>query len=238
MILLCHELGHYLACRRYRLLATPPYFLPAPVGLGTFGAFIRIRSPIRNKRQLLDVGAAGPIAGFVALVPFLLYGIAKSVPAHITIAETDSAAELILLLPGKCLAIELATRLFHGSLAPGWVLDLHPFALAAWLGLLATSLNLLPLSQLDGGHILYAAAGRAHPKLPYLMLGLLAAAGFFWRGWIFWCLVVLIMGLRHPRVSDENVSLDRSRRVVALLCLLLFVLAFMPVPITVVPIVG
>lgn len=236
LILLCHELGHYLACRRYRILVTPPYFLPAPVGLGTFGAFIRIKSPIRDKRQLLDVGAAGPIAGFVALIPFLFYGIAKSVPAPITIAQNEHTAELLLLLPGKSLAIELTSWLFHGRLQPGWVLDLHPFALAAWLGLLATSLNLLPLSQLDGGHILYAASGRAHKRLTYLMLALLVVAGaVFWRGWIFWCLVVLIMGLGHPRVLDESVSLDRSRMWVAMLCLVIFVLAFMPVPITVVP---
>ncbi len=238
LILLCHELGHYLACRRYGILVTPPYFLPAPVGLGTFGAFIRIKSAIRDKRQLLDIGAAGPIAGVVALIPFLLYGVAKSVPAPITIDQNEQTAQLLLLLPGKSLAMEMSTWLFHGKLQPGWVLDLHPFALAAWLGLLATSLNLLPLSQLDGGHILYAASGRAHKQLTYLMLGLLAVAGLvFWRGWIFWCLVVLLMGLRHPRVLDESVRLDRPRTLIAVLCFVIFVLAFMPVPITVVPIV-
>jgi len=237
-ILLCHELGHYFACRHYRLRSTLPYFLPAPLGLGTLGAFIRIRAPIRTKSQLLDIGAAGPIAGFVALLPFLFYGIARSRPAQVLLLDSDLPANLILLLPGRCLALELVTRIFHGPLGPGVVLDLHPFALAAWVGLLVTALNLLPLGQLDGGHILYATSSGLHRRLAVVLLALLAVAGIFWQGWLLWCVIVLIMGLRHPAVVDERQKLDGSRVAVALACLVIFILAFMPVPVSIVPIAG
>ena len=225
-ILLCHEMGHYIACRIYRIPCTPPYFLPVPANFGTFGAFIRIKAPIQSKRQLFDVGVAGPIAGFVALIPFLLYGIAKSQPAM-----QAGTGEIDLLLPGHCLAIQLATRLFHGPLPAGTILNLHPTALAAWLGLFATSLNLLPLGQLDGGHILYAATGRLQRRLALPFWLALALLGFYWPGWLLWCVIVLVIGLRHPRVYDENLPLDRKRRTLAWVALAIFVLSFMPVPI-------
>ena len=225
LILLCHEMGHYVACRLYGIPCTPPFFLPVPVNFGTFGAFIRIKAPIYSKRQLFDVGIAGPIAGFVALVPFLLYGIAHSHPAM------AGPGKLELLLPGRCLAIGLAARLFHGPLPAGTVLNLHPTALAAWLGLFATALNLLPLGQLDGGHILYAALGRAQRRIALpLWLGL-ALLGYYWPGWLLWCVIVLVIGLYHPPVYDESEPLDGKRRALALVALLLFVLCFMPVPI-------
>jgi membrane-associated protease RseP (regulator of RpoE activity) len=234
-ILLCHELGHYLTARRYGLPTTPPFFLPAPLALGTFGAFIRIRAAIRDKRQLFDIGVAGPLAGFVALVPFLLYGVAHSRPAAMNAVTAPAGVPLLLLTPGKCLAIELATRLFHGPLPPGTVLDLHPFALAAWFGLLATSINLLPLGQLDGGHILYAVAGAAQRKLALPLWIALGLAGLYWSGWLLWCAIVLVMGLRHPPVRDESVPLDRRRRALAWVALAILVLAFMPVPLAEVP---
>jgi membrane-associated protease RseP (regulator of RpoE activity) len=228
-ILLAHEMGHYVACRRYGLPCTLPHFLPVPFNFGTFGAFIRIKAPIQSKRQLLDVGVAGPIAGFVALVPFLLYGIASSHPAALAAPSGEPSA--LLLLPGRCLAIELATWLFHGRLASGTVLDLHPMALGAWLGLFATALNLLPLGQLDGGHILYAAVGHRQRRLALpLWLGL-ALMGYLWPGWLLWCLIVLLIGLHHPPVYDESVPLDLKRRLLAVLALVLLLLSFIPVPI-------
>lgn len=226
-ILLCHELGHYIACRLYGIPCTLPFFLPVPVNFGTFGAFIRIKAPIHSKRQLFDVGVAGPIAGFVALIPFLLYGIAHSRP----VMATTGSGGMELLLPGRCLAIQLATRLFHGPLAAGTILNLHPAAFAAWLGLFATSLNLLPLGQLDGGHILYAAAGRLQRRLALPCWLALALLGFYWPGWLLWSVVVLVIGLRHPPVYDENLPLDRKRRALAWVALVIFVLSFMPVPI-------
>ncbi|HEY0780849.1 MAG TPA: site-2 protease family protein, partial [Thermoanaerobaculia bacterium] len=223
-ILLCHEMGHYLACRRYRLAATLPYFLPLPVMLGTLGAFIRIRSPLRDRRQLFDVGVAGPLAGFAALLPFLAYGV-----AHSSVVPLAPPAGLSRLVPGPCLALDLAVRLFHAPLPPDAALALHPTALAAWFGLLATAINLLPLGQLDGGHLLYALVGRRRQRRLAVPLWLaLAATGFFWGGWLVWCGVVLLMGLFHPPVVDETAPLGRSRQLVAALALLILVLSFMP----------
>lgn len=232
-ILLCHELGHYLMCRRYRLPSSLPYFLPAPLAIGTFGAFIRIHSPIRSKRQLFDVGAAGPIAGFAALVPVLLLGLAWSHPVPITeLPLAGEAVGSILLVPGRSLLSSGLAHLFHGPIAAGEVLKLHPFVFAGWLGLLATALNLIPLGQLDGGHILYAAVGPTQRRLALpLWLGLLAVALFFWLGWLLWCVVTLVMGLKHPPVRDEEEALDPARRRLAWLILAIFVLSFMPVPI-------
>lgn len=229
LILLCHELGHYLMCRRYRIPATPPYFLPAPVGLGTFGAFIRIKAPIRDKNVLLDVGAGGPIAGFVALLPFLLYGVAHSTPAGVT-RVPEGTSSLLLLIPGSSLAMEGVARLFHGPLAAGTVLDLHPFALAAWVGLLATALNLLPVGQLDGGHILYAALGRWQRRMAFPLWALLMLAGFWWTGWWFWGVLLMVMGLRHPPVMNERKPLGSRRLLVACACLVLLMLCFIPIP--------
>lgn len=226
-ILLAHEMGHYVACRRYGIPATLPYFLPVPAMLGTAGAFIRIKAPIASKRQLFDVGFSGPAAGFLALLPFLFLGIARSEIAAVPAGPG-------LLVPGRCLAIEAATLLLHRPLRAGEVLNLHPFALAAWFGLLATALNLLPLSQLDGGHILYAALGRRQRRLALPIWLALALGGTLWLGWLLWCGIVLVMGLHHPPVVDEWTPLDTKRRALAVVALVLFLLAFMPVPMKVI----
>ena len=223
MILLAHELGHYVACRRYRLPATLPYFIPLPLMLGTLGAFIRIRAPLRNRRELFDVGVAGPIAGFVMLIPFLLYGVALSQPAPLQLRPGET-----VLLPGHSLAIDLAARMFHGPMEEGMVLNLHPFALAAWFGLLATSINLIPLGQLDGGHILYAVSRRWQRRLaPLVWLGL-AGAGFLWPGWWLWCVLSLVFGVFHPRVQSETAPLTPGRKLLAAAALLILILTFMP----------
>jgi membrane-associated protease RseP (regulator of RpoE activity) len=228
VILLAHELGHYVACRRYRLAATLPYFLPVPLNFGTFGAFIKIKAPIRSRKELFDVGIAGPIAGFVALLPFLLYGVAHSVPAPLRLASGETGSDLWHM--GRCLAIQLAALPFHGWLGTGTVLNLHPFALAAWLGLLATSINLLPLGQLDGGHILYAATGRLQHRLAIPLWLVLGIVGVLWRGWLVWCLIVLVIGLRHPPVADESTPLGPWRRRLAWIALVMLVLSFIPQP--------
>lgn len=236
-ILLCHEMGHYLVCRRYRLPVTPPYFVPAPIGLGTFGAFIRIRGAIRSRRELLDVGISGPIAGFAALVPILIYGVARSIPvvppsppAH------DPSGGLLLFLPGHSMLVAGLSWIFHGTLPEGAVLNPHPLMLAGWVGLFATMLNLLPLGQLDGGHVLYAAVGRVQWRLAWPLWIALALAGFLWSGWWLWCVVVGLLGVRHPPVRDETTTLDPLRRGLALAGLLLFLVCFMPVPIRGVPV--
>lgn len=227
-ILLAHELGHYVACRRYGLPCTLPYFLPMPFNFGTLGAFIRIKSPIRTKSELFDVGIAGPIAGFVALLPFLVYGVAHS---HFATMKPGGAFYKL----GHPLALELLARLFHGAALPGTRLDLHPVAVGAWLGLFATALNLLPLGQLDGGHILYAVVGPAQRRLALPLALLLGGLGFLWQGWWVWCFLLLVLGLFHPPVYDETEPLDGRRKALAWLALALLVLSFSPAPIDLVP---
>lgn len=220
LILLAHELGHYIACRRYKLPSTLPYFLPLPAMLGTLGAFIRIKAPLRSKKELFDVGIAGPIAGFVMLVPFLLYGAAKSEPVVLGTFEGG------LLVPARCLALDLALGLFHGRLEAGMVVNYHPFALAAWLGLLATAINLIPLGQLDGGHILYATAGRWQRRLALPLWLALGLAGIISPGWLLWCALTFLMGLYHQPVWDESTPLDGKRKALAAFALLMMVLSF------------
>ena len=232
LILLCHELGHVLACRHHGLEASPPYFLPAPIGLGTFGAFIRIRTPMRDRRQLLDVGVWGPIAGFLALLPVLACGVWWSTPRPLAEAMRFGVP-VLLYRPGESLLLAGLTRWAHGPMPDGWVLNPHPLLLAGWLGLFATMLNLLPLAQLDGGHILYALVGRGHRRAALPVWIALAALGFAWPGWWLWCAMVLVLGLRHPRLSDETVLLDRRHRGLAAAAGVIFVAGFMPVPIRV-----
>ncbi len=230
MILASHEAGHYLACRRHGLLATPPFFIPFPAGFGTLGAVIRIKQPILSRRQLLDVGAAGPLAGFVALLPFLVAGVALSEVRPAAAPTPGGYYEL-----GEPLAYALLERLCHPDLAAGSTVFLHPTGLAAWGGLLVTLLNLLPFAQLDGGHVTYALLGARHRRVVIPLLALLLAAGLLWWGWLVWALIALLLGLYHPRVMDEHVPLDRRRRVVGWLAVLVFVLCFMPEPIRYVP---
>lgn len=222
-ILLAHELGHYLACRHYRIPATLPYFLPIPAGLGTFGAFIRIKAPLRSRRELFDVGIAGPLAGFVTLIPFLVYGLAHSAPSLRGLRPGE-----VVLLPGRPLAMELVARMFHGPLGSDTILDLHPYALAAWFGLLATALNLIPLGQLDGGHILYSVTRRWQRRLARPVWLGLAAAGFLWPGWWLWCALAVVFRLYHPPLQNEAVPLGRGRKVLAAVALAMLVLSFTP----------
>jgi membrane-associated protease RseP (regulator of RpoE activity) len=229
-ILWCHELGHYIAARRHGLTATPPFFIPFPVpflGIGTLGAVIRIKDPIRNKRQLLDVGSAGPIAGFVALVPFLAYGIAASEVGESTV----EGGYLEFSEP-------LVFRLLEAVLLPGigddMTLWLHPTGVAAWFGVLVTLLNLLPFAQLDGGHIGYALFGRWHRRLAWPLLGALAGLGFIWPGWWLWVAIALIMKPQHPRLWDEDRSLDPKRQLAGWVAIAIFVLCFAVEPIRIV----
>ena len=227
-ILLTHEMGHYLACRHHRLDASLPYFIPAPIGIGTFGAFIRIRSAIRTKRELLDVGAAGPLAGFVACLPVLFIGISLSSP----VAELPASGYVIF---GEPIGFHLVTRLVFPDLPEGGDIFLHPTGFAAWFGLFATALNLLPFGQLDGGHISYAQFGSLQRRYSWPLLLVLVALGFKWTGWFLWVAVALVMGVRHPWVPDEATPLDPRRRIVAWICIAVFALCFTPEPIKIVP---
>lgn len=227
-ILLTHEAGHFIACRLHRLDATLPLFLPVPFGIGTLGAFIRIRSPLANKRELFDVGASGPLAGFVATLPVLVAGIALSQP----VSQLPTGGYLSF---GEPLAFRAVELVIHPELARGGDLLLHPMGFAAWFGLLVTALNLLPFGQLDGGHITYALFGRLQRRWSWLLLIGLAAMGTLWVGWWVWLAVAVFMGVRHPWIPDEAARLDTRRSVLGWICVAVFVLCFTPVPVSLVP---
>jgi membrane-associated protease RseP (regulator of RpoE activity) len=232
LILGAHEMGHLWAARSHRLRATLPYFLPMPIPFpyspGTLGAVIRIQEPVRTRRQLMDVGAAGPIAGFVITVPLLLIGLGLS-----EVQQVDPEQPLVYF--GEPLIFRLLARgLFFPALGPTEDIFLHPTAWAAWFGLLVTALNMLPFSQLDGGHVGYALFGRWHRHGVWLLLGALIGLGFLWPGWWMWSLIVTVLGVRHPPVIDEDRALDRRRRLIGWLAFAIFALSFAPVPVEIV----
>lgn len=225
-ILLAHELGHYFACRYHGIRATYPYFIPAPTLIGTFGAFILMRSAIRSRRALFDVGASGPLVGFVVAIPLLIYGVAHS---HIVAGLASQEGEWIFGVP---LALRFVERVVFPGTDPGTIL-LHPVARAAWVGLLATSLNLLPAGQLDGGHILRSLNTRLHKWIGLAVPVVLIALGFVNRSakvWLLWAGILLALRfLRIPPVYDER-PLDPVRVTLAAVSLLVMILCFMPVP--------
>lgn len=222
LILLAHEFGHYLACVHYGLDASLPYFLPAPTFIGTLGAFIRIRSQIYTRRELFDVGIAGPLAGFVFLLPALGMGLAfsKVIPgiAH----EGDLVFGVPLLMKA------LYSVIFPG--VPEADIYLHPIARAAWVGLFATALNLLPFGQLDGGHILYSvASGRFRVLTRIFWLMLLPLGLLYWPWWA-WAVILFFFGLKHPPIYDPE-PLSGGRLRMAWLSLVIFLICFMPAPV-------
>ena len=230
-ILGCHELGHYYACRYYGVAASRPYFLPMPLLLtGTLGAFIRIRQPIPGKRELFDIGVAGPIAGFVVAVPLLFMGMYLS---RIDEIPPNYPGELFWL--GEPLLFKLAAWLTFGHVADGFTIAMHPMAFAAWFGLLATALNLFPIGQLDGGHISYAVLGRKSSAVTLVMVACLIGLAFWSMSWLVWAgltiIMLMVFGPHHPRTLDEHVPLDPTRKAVAVFAVIMFILCFTPAPI-------
>ena len=224
-ILLAHELGHFFACRHHHIRSSYPFFIPFPTLIGTLGAFILMRSPIRTNRALFDVGASGPLVGFIVAVPALIFGIlhAKFVPG-LAVPANDK------VILGSPLLLQLLAPLLRHGIRAGNLL-LHPVGRAAWVGLFATSLNLLPAAQLDGGHILRSLSQRAHSLSSILLPVLLIFLGFrSWEGWYLWG--ALLLGIRFLRMLPiyNPEPLDANRRIVACLALLVFVLSFMPSP--------
>ena len=229
-ILLVHELGHYLTCLRHRVSASLPYFLPAPLisPVGTFGAFIRIRSRFPDRRALFDIGASGPWAGFVVALAATVIGL-----AHSTVLATPQDwhgyewgdSLLTAFLIRVVLHVDSATVL------------LHPVAFAGWFGLFVTSLNLLPVGQLDGGHVLYATLGRPTPRIAALLIAFLVWLGVRgYPGWLLWAVIITVfLSLGHPPTDDDRRPLDPARRLAALATLVIFVLTFVPEPVKFVP---
>lgn len=225
-ILLGHELGHYLSCRKYGIQATLPYFIPAPTLIGTLGAFIRIRSPFTKREELFDVGANGPLVGFFLSVPALFIGLmfSKLVPA----LPRDSS-----ILFGEPLLFKVFVRIIFGKVAENQDLILHPLAVAGWVGLLVTSFNLFPVGQLDGGHILYAVFGEKTRRVSLEIVVLLAILGiFYWAGWLIWALLIYLLGLKHPAILWEPQKLSWKRKLVGIMIVLIFIFSFIPAPVT------
>ncbi len=230
LILLAHEMGHYVYCLRYDVDATLPYFIPFPSLVGTMGAFIRIRSSFRSRSALFDIGIAGPIAGFVVacIVLFFSLGLSRATPALPVLDGEIVGIHLPLIFK---LAQWLRGVFGLRSVLPLDPASLHPVAIAAWFGMLATSLNLLPGGQLDGGHIVYAIAPRAHRFVSRLtILFLIPMAVYFWAGWLIWAILLELSSLRHPQVP-ERPKITGSRRWLAGFAVVMLVLTFMPIPI-------
>jgi membrane-associated protease RseP (regulator of RpoE activity) len=229
-ILSAHEFGHYFACRYHNVDATLPYFLPVPLPLtGTLGAVIRIREVFPSRRALFDIGVAGPLAGFVALLPLLYWGVTLS-----TVGPIPEEGGLFF---GEPLLWKALEYVHFGALPDSMDVIIHPMAFAAWFGMLATALNLLPFGQLDGGHIMYANVGRRAAAISMVTLGFVLALSILSRSWIAMAVMMTTMafffGFRHPRVIGEDDVLDRKRRVLSVLAVIVFVLCFTPAPITI-----
>jgi membrane-associated protease RseP (regulator of RpoE activity) len=232
-ILGAHEMGHYMACRRYKVDATLPYFIPLFLGsaiiqIGTLGAVIRIREAFPTRKVLFDVGVAGPIAGFVVLVPALFLGMYMS---NVTISPPPEGLTFI----GKPLLFRLARWLIFGPIREGSIVNLHPMVWAAWFGMLATALNLLPFGQLDGGHITYATLGRISTKISLVTVGAAVVMTFISLNWLLMTIVMFVMllvaGPHHPPVINEYEPLDPGRRAVAAFAFAMLIVCFTPFPI-------
>lgn len=237
LILLGHEMGHYLVARRHGMDVSPPFFIPSPHWInliGTFGAFIRLRSPMINRAMLLDVGIAGPIASFVLSLPAVVVGLALSRAVDVPAVRTPTS--IAVLYDGQPIWLG-GSLLFEGMRAlvvggEGIVL-LHPLAFAGWLGLFVTALNLFPLSQLDGGHIVYALIGRWQRQVGLAFLALLLALGTVWWIWWLWAGLILLLGrgsIRHPSVFDPDYPVTGTRRRLGWLGVVIFLLTFIAVP--------
>lgn len=228
-ILGAHEFGHYYFCRRYNVDASLPYFLPAPLPLtGTLGAVIKIREAFPSRTVLFDIGVGGPIAGFLVLVPALFVGMNLS-----QVVPIPTGASVFYL--GEPLLFQWAAWLEFGSIPSFQTINIHPIVFAAWFGMLATALNLLPFGQLDGGHITYATLGRWSTPISLATVGTAIALTYNSSSWLFMTLMMVLMlvvlGARHPRVLSEQDPLASGRRLIAVLALLIFMLCFTPVPI-------
>jgi len=252
-ILTAHEFGHYFAARFHKTKVTLPFFIPFPFSpFGTMGAFIQLLEPPRNKKVLLDIGLAGPLAGLIVTLPVLIIGLSLSVVEEIPVLLPDKFA-----FEGNSLLYLGLKYLIHGAWLPEpisfngtapffyWVryfftgypiprggLDvmIHPVAWAGWAGLLVTSLNLIPAGQFDGGHLIYSLFGKRLKWLRPLILAILVIMGFLWSGWWLWAFMILLVGNRYAEPLDEITDLDPSRKILAWIGLVIFFLIFMPVP--------
>ncbi|MEO5356100.1 MAG: site-2 protease family protein [Nitrospirae bacterium YQR-1] len=222
-ILLSHELGHYVASVKHHTLATLPYFIPAPSIFGTFGAFIKMKSPIQTRTALIDIGASGPIAGFVFSLIASIAGLMGS-----EVVKTTGTEGIVL---GDSLLFTLLSKIIIGTPPAGYDIMLNSVAFAGWIGLFVTSLNLLPVGQLDGGHIAYAVTDIGHMWMSRIIVAILACmGGLYWEGWLVWAFLMILLGIHHPPVYFAEFPLHASRKKVAVISLIIFIITFMPSP--------
>ncbi|UCB52545.1 MAG: site-2 protease family protein [Candidatus Zixiibacteriota bacterium] len=242
LILIFHEFGHYLVSKKAGIKVSLPYFIPGPTLFGTFGAVIRSKSPFKSRRDLLGVGAAGPIAGFIVSVIVLIGGLAHSQTVDASSLDMQISGHSVtfvvrefsgsVLIVGQSLVFKFLAWFSLAHVAQGHIVQLSPAAFAGWAGILVTMLNLLPIGQLDGGHIMYALLGRNQRKVALVATFALIPLGYFlWFGWFVWVVLVLLIKVGHPPTLDDQVSLDAKRKVIGWLAMLIFILSFTPVPI-------
>ena len=223
-ILVTHELGHYILSRIHRVPASLPLFIPGPPHfIGTFGAVIRMRSPIMNRRALFDIGVAGPITGFIAAVFALIIGLSLS--------EIVPRTQTFGLQLGEPLFLQFIAWIIFGPIPATHDIVLHPIGFAAWFGFFVTALNLIPIGQLDGGHVAFAVFGKRQRTLALIAVPILLILGLIgWPGWILWAGLAGLVGLSHPPVVDPQTTLGKKRMWVAWSALAIFILSFSPVP--------
>jgi membrane-associated protease RseP (regulator of RpoE activity) len=225
-ILLSHEMGHYLAARRFHVKATLPYFIPFPSIIGTMGAVIKIKSPIHDKRALLYIGAMGPIIGFILSLAASIIGLYLS-----EVKPLPSGGGMNIPIFGDSALFKMLTFLIHGRIPGGHDIYLSSFAWAGWIGFLVTSLNLMPMGQLDGSHVLYALIGRKQLYFGWAVFFGLAALSFIWPGWVVWILMALLfLMIGHPPVP-QSAPLTLGEKLLGWACIIIFFLTFIPVPV-------
>ncbi|TDJ52055.1 MAG: site-2 protease family protein [Nitrospina sp.] len=232
LILATHEFGHYWACRVNNVNATLPNFIPLPpipffLNIGTMGAFIMIKEPTPNRRTLMEIGASGPIAGFIVAVPILLIGLLNS---HITLEQNVDPMTSIRLGDSLIFLGMVKVTLGINPFSIEETVMLHPLAFAGWLGMFFTALNLLPMGQLDGGHVIYSLFNSKHAYVARLSFLALLLLGFHWAGWWVWAALVFLLGLKHPPVLNELEPLEPRHRFIGYLSIVIFILTFVPVP--------
>ncbi len=226
-ILFCHEMGHYVTARRYGIRATLPYFIPMPLPpFGTLGAVIRMEHVVPNRKALFDVGVAGPLAGLVVALPVTIYGL-----AHSPIVPLSGMAEGTLQL-GDSLLFKFLSYLVVGPVPKGYDVVLHPAAYAGWVGLLVTALNLLPVGQLDGGHVVYAMLGGRKSRLVFYLalVGFAVILVFFYWGWALMVIFIVVFALKHPPPLDDWTPIGKKRLILGIVVMVIFFLSFTPVP--------
>ncbi len=228
LFLSTHEFAHYFTCKRYHINTTLPYFIPFPVPVlnpfGTFGAFIRIKEPIPNKKALFDIGASGPLAGFVITLPLIYLGLKLS-----TIVPTPEMDDMAFFL-GEPLLFKGLSYIAIGIVPDGYDVSLHPLAYAGWVGLFVTALNLIPIGQLDGGHIFFSLFGHFNKKSNLVFLAGLGIMTIIYPVWIFFFILLLVFGRIHPPPVDNYTSIDQNRRLLGYIIFIIFIISFTPMP--------